>query len=221
MTADLGEIERLAGALLARVGSGERRRLLRQIAREIRNSQSARIARQQNPDGSAYARRREQRPPEPGRHAVKFLYPKGAAEPRLVLMKSWTRQGPLLTGYDVEAGGIRSFFWDKVAKWLPLDPGEQNKGAGKLRRSGHIRKAAMFRKLRLGKNLRSGGTDAEAWVGFSGRAAEIAGVHQEGGTDRPAAKAKPVRYARRVLLGLSEADRALLADRLFDHLTRA
>jgi hypothetical protein len=188
VTEDLGEIERLAGALLRQVGSAERRRLLREIAREIRGAQSARIARQQNPDGSAYARRREQRPPEPGRHAVKFLYPKGAAEPRLVLMKSWTRQGPLLTGYDAEAGGIRSFFWDKVAKWLPLDPGEQNKGAGKLRRSGHIRKAAMFRKLRLGKNLRSGATDAEAWIAFTKRAAPI------GQRPRPSRCAMPVAF---------------------------
>ncbi|MET3723818.1 hypothetical protein [Sphingomonas trueperi] len=97
---------------------------------------------------------------------MKFLYPKGAAEPRLVLMKSWTHEGNLLTGFDVEAGGARSFFWNKVDRWLPLEPEEQNKGAGKYRRKSSIRRAAMFRKLRNGRNLRAGATDREAWIGF-------------------------------------------------------
>jgi len=221
MIEDLGEIERLAGALLRKVGPSERRRLLRAIARDVQRGQSARIARQEATDGSAFAPRRQKREAKPGTYSVKFLYPKGSANPRLVLMKSWRREGPLLTGYDVEAGAIRSFFWDKVDKWLPLDQGEQNKGAGKFRRSGSIKRAAMFRKLRLGRNLRAGATDAEAWVGFSGRAADIARIHQEGLPDRPAVGAKPVRYVRRVLLGLTDAERGAIADWLFEHLVSA
>ncbi len=214
---DLHEIERIAGALLRSVSSGERRRLLRTVARDLRQAQSARIAAQRAPDGTAFPARKAKRDPEPGRYAVKFLYPKGAPDPRLVTMKSWVRQGPLLTGFDVEAGAIRSFFWDKVDRWLPVDANEQNRGAGKLRRKGSIRRAAMFRKLRNGRNLRTGATDAEAWVGFSGRAAEIARVHQEGLSDRPSVKAKPVRYARRTLLGLTEADRNRILDTLLRH----
>ncbi|MEG3085734.1 phage virion morphogenesis protein [Sphingomonas sp. PB4P5] len=218
MNDDLAEIEAIAGALLRGLGSSERRTLLRRIARDIQKSQSARIGRQQDPDGQKFAARRSKKEERPGNHTVKFLYPRGD-NARLVLMKSWVHDGPLLTGYDIEAGGIRSFFWDQVDKWLPVDPAEQNKGAGKFRRQGRIRNKAMFRKLRQARNLRADATDREAWIGFSGRAAEIASVHQEGGQDRPAAKAKPVRYARRTLLGLTNSERSRILDMLFEQIS--
>lgn len=208
------EMERIAGALIASLDGPGRRKILRGIARDIQKSQSARIAAQRNPDGSAYAPRRPKREERPGAYPVRFLYPKGAATPRLVLMKSWVRQGPLLTGFDIEAYGIRSFFWDKIDQWLPVEETDRAKSGGRLRRRGHIRRAAMFRKLRNGRNLRAGASDLEAWVGFSGRAAAIAGIHQEGLEDRPAPKAKAIRYPRRQLIGLTEAERRAILDAL-------
>lgn len=216
---ELAEIEKLAGDLLRRVSGGDRRRLLRVVARDLQKSQSTRIGRQQAADGSPFPKRREKRAETPGGHTVHFLYPKGATAPRAVLMKSWVKQGPLLTGYDIEAGGIRSFFWDEIAKWLPVEPKDEKSG-GKLRRRGGIKRAAMFRKMRLGRHLKAGASDVEAWVGFSGRAAEIARVHQEGLRDKPALKAKPVRYERRKLLGVTEADRRRIVDALLAHLAR-
>lgn len=218
MNRDLAELERIAGALLRATAPPERRRMLRAMAKDLQRAQSARIGRQQNPDGSAYVPRKTKPAPRPGNYAVKFLYPKGAAEPRLVLMKSWAHEGNLLTGYDVEAGGIRSFFWDKVDRWLPLEPEEQNKGGGKYRRQGGIRRAAMFRKLRNGRNLRAGASDREAWIGFAGRVSEIASVSQEGLMDRPSAKAKPVRYPRRELLGLTYREAGAMLDLLLRHI---
>lgn len=209
---DLAQVEAIAGALLRNVSPGERRQLLRTVARDLRGSQAARIGRQKAPDGSAFARRREKRADTAGQYPVHFLYPKGAPEPRAVLMKSWVKQGPLITGYDIEAGGVRSFFWDQIAKWLPVEKKDEAKPGGKLRRKGRIRQRAMFRKMRLSRTLKAGATDTEAWVGFSGRAAEIARVHQEGLKDRPSAKAKPVRYAKRELIGLTEAERSRILD---------
>jgi len=214
---DLAAIEAIADALIRKLSSAERRTLLRRMARGIRDSQARRIASQRAPDGAAFAPRKAKKPPAPGNYAVKFLYPKGP-NPRLVLMKSWVHEGPLITGFDVEAGGIRSFFWDKVDRWLPVQREEQNKGAGKFRRQGRIRQKAMFRKLRNGRNLRSDASDSEAWIGFSGRASEIASVHQDGLSDRPAARARPVRYARRELLGLTPAERSAALDLLLGHL---
>lgn len=219
MTDDLEQIEELAGTLLRSLAAPERRRLLRTIARDIQKSQSARIGAQQDPDGKRFAPRRAKREERPGTFAVKFLYPKGAAEPRAVFMKSWVRQGPLMTGYDIEAGGIRSFFWSDVDKWLPVERDDQNKAAGKLRRRGTIRQRAMFRKLRSTRNLKSEANDRAAWIGFSGRAAEVARIHQEGGMDRPSAKAKAVRYVQRGLLGLTQGERSRMLDRVFDHAT--
>ncbi|MFT3967101.1 MAG: phage virion morphogenesis protein, partial [Sphingobium sp.] len=115
------ELERIAGGLIASLDSSGRRRLLRAMARDIRKSQAARIAAQRDPDGTAYEPRKEKREQKPGAYPVRFLYPKGAAKPRLVLMKSWVRQGPLITGFDIEASAIRSFFWDKIDKWLPVE----------------------------------------------------------------------------------------------------
>lgn len=214
---DFGEIQALAGALLRQLGPGDRRSLLRKMARGIQKSQSDRIGRQKDPEGGAFAARRKRPELKPGTYAVKFLYPKGDPNPRAVFIKSWVHDGPMMTGFDIEAGGIRSFFYDKVAKYLPVEASEQNAGAGKLRRKGTIRQKAMFRKLRNGRNLRAGATDLEAWIGFSGRAAEIARVHQEGLREKPSRKGRAVRYAERGLLGLTQAEQSRALDMLLDH----
>ncbi|WP_294275766.1 phage virion morphogenesis protein [uncultured Sphingomonas sp.] len=217
MSEDFAPIEELAGNLLQSLSAPERRSLLRKMARALRATQSERIGRQENPDGSAYTPRRPRREVKPGNFAVKFLYPKGDANARLVFMKSWVRQGPLITGFDAEAGAIRSFFWDKVDRFLPVEPEDQNRNAGKLRRRGAIRRAAMFRKLRSGRFLKSGATDSEAWIGFTGRASLIASIHQDGGMDAPKLGGRQVRYAQRGLLGLTERERGLAIDMLLDH----
>ncbi|HWJ69124.1 MAG TPA: phage virion morphogenesis protein [Sphingobium sp.] len=217
-TDGLIELERIAGALLANMDSSGRRRIFRAMARDLRASQSARIGAQQNPDGSAFEPRRPKSAPRGRSYPLRFLYPKSAAAPRVVFMKSWVRQGQLITGYDIERGDIRSFFWDKIEKRLPVEASDAAKPGGSLRRRGAIRRAAMFRKLRGGKYLRPGASDVEIWVGFANRAAEVAGIHQKGLEDRPALKAAPVRYPRRELLGLTNAERGRMLDLLLAHL---
>ncbi|MFC3579535.1 phage virion morphogenesis protein [Sphingomonas hylomeconis] len=219
MKDDFADIQALAGALLRQLGSAERRSLLRKMARGIQKSQAERIARQRQPDGSAFAARRKRPELKPGAYAVKFLYPKGAVEPRTVFLKSWVHDGPMMTGFDIEAGGIRSFFYDKVDRYLPVEPSERNACAGRFRRKGAVRQKAMFRKLRNARNLRAGATDIEAWIGFAGRAAEIARVHQDGLGDKPSAKRRAVRYAKRGLLGLTQGERSRALDMLLDHVT--
>ncbi|WP_294266381.1 phage virion morphogenesis protein [uncultured Sphingomonas sp.] len=55
---DLAAVEQLASALLRSVAPPARRKILTAIARDIRRSQSDRIAAQKAPDGSAFAPRR-------------------------------------------------------------------------------------------------------------------------------------------------------------------
>ncbi|MBS7724587.1 phage virion morphogenesis protein [Pseudomonas lalucatii] len=55
-------------------------------------------------------------------------------------------------------------------------------------------------------------------IGFLGRTARLARVHQYGLRDRPGRGASEVQYARRQLLGLTAADLELIRDRLLDHL---
>lgn len=219
MIDDLSEIEKLASDMLRRVSAGERRRLLRTISRRVQASQRARIARQQAPDGERFAPRKDRTSTDkPGAHPLKFLYPKGEAEPRVVFMRSWVHQGRALSGYDIEKGAIRTFFWDKIAKYLPVDPAEDSV-TGPLPRRRRLRDRAMFRKLSSARFLRAGADENEAWVGFDGRASAIGWVHQDGLRDKPAPNAKAIRYARRVLLGLSSADQAMVMNMLMEHVS--
>lgn len=80
------------------------------------------------------------------------------------------------------------------------------------------KQAAMFAKLRTARWLKINATADSAEVGFMGRVARLARVHQEGLEDRPRPGAKPVRYPVRPLLGFSDADRQLVRNRLVDHL---
>lgn len=86
-------------------------------------------------------------------------------------------------------------------------------------RAGAIRRRAMFSKLRTARWLRASGTADAAEVGFAGRVARIARVHQEGLRDRATLEAPEVRYPRRAILGLVSADRETVRDLLLRHLT--
>lgn len=219
MNDDLADIERIAGSLLRQLTSGQRRSLMRRMANTLAQSQRKRIAAQRQPDGSAFAARAERRPPTAGKFAVSFLYPSGGSgAPRKVMMRSYDMQNGMMTGFDIEAGEIRSFVFDKVIKWLPVPPGQQNAGGSKLRRRGSLRRKAMFRKLASARFLRSQVDDLGFWVGFSGRAADVAQVHQHGLRDRPSLKARTITYPKRELLGATEADREAMLDALYEHM---
>ena len=146
---DLEQIQHLARDLLQRTAPAERRALLRRIAGEVRKSQSTRIGRQEQPDGSPFAARKQR-----------------------------------------ATGGSR------------------------------VRDRKMFRKLRMAKYLKAGSTGDEAWIGFSGRGAAVARVHQDGLDDSPTRGAKKVRYAKRVLLGLTAAESERALEIVLDYVTR-
>jgi len=80
-------------------------------------------------------------------------------------------------------------------------------------------KAAMFEKIRLQKNLKIEQDENQLSVGFFGRVARIARVHQEGLTDKVAKKGPEYHYPARPLLGFSATDQALICDSLIRHLT--
>jgi hypothetical protein len=66
----------------------------------------------------------------------------------------------------------------------------------------------------MAKHLKAGASDAEAYVGFGGSVSRVARIHQEGLADSPAPGMKKVRYARRVLLGLTDAEQERMLDLL-------
>ena len=86
-------------------------------------------------------------------------------------------------------------------------------------KQGRIRgKLAMFKKLRTASYLKVRGDSNAVTVGFTGRIARIARVHQYGLKDRAERGAPDVRYARRELLGFTEADISLIREQLLSYL---
>lgn len=81
------------------------------------------------------------------------------------------------------------------------------------------RKAVMFSKLRAPRFLKAKGDGTGITIGFTGRVARIARVHQYGLKDRAERGAKDVKYARREQLGLTEGELEVLRDGLLQHLT--
>lgn len=80
------------------------------------------------------------------------------------------------------------------------------------------RKVQMFQKLRTASFLKVQGDGNAISVGFTGRIARIARVHQYGLKDRAERGAPDVRYEQRQLLGFTEADLDLIRDGLLAHL---
>lgn len=58
MNEDLHEVQQWVGGLLSRLSDGERLKLARRLAADLRKSQAQRIAQQKNPDGSAFQPRK-------------------------------------------------------------------------------------------------------------------------------------------------------------------
>ncbi|MBM7128708.1 phage virion morphogenesis protein [Dyella mobilis] len=72
--------------------------------------------------------------------------------------------------------------------------------------------------LRTATWLKATATPDSANVGFFGRVARLARVHQEGAMNRVTPGGKRFRYPQRPLLGFSPADRERIRDRLLDYL---
>jgi phage virion morphogenesis protein len=88
----------------------------------------------------------------------------------------------------------------------------------KLREKKGRIKTKMFTKLKMARYLKAQGSEQAMTVGFTGRIARIARVHQYGLKDRAERGAPDVRYARRELLGLAEDDLEMIRGALLDHL---
>ncbi|WP_275098069.1 phage virion morphogenesis protein [Sedimenticola hydrogenitrophicus] len=149
MSDDLTALENWVQPLLDQLTPAARRRLLRQLAVQLRAGQQARIDRQQNPDGTPFEPRKER----------------------------------------------------------------------STRKRGRIRRQAkMFRKLRQARHLKIRTTASQVAVGYSGKTARIALVHQEGKLDRVSPGGPLYQYARRILLGFTADDRDAITETALSHL---
>lgn len=86
---------------------------------------------------------------------------------------------------------------------------------------GSIRREAMFKKIRSPKYLLLRTNAEEIALGFLGRLARIARVHQEGLTDKPQPGSPDVEYPERQLLGFTDADSDMVRQTIMKHLENA
>ena len=79
------------------------------------------------------------------------------------------------------------------------------------------RRAKMFQKLPKASYMKAKGDGQSITIGFTGRVARIARVHQYGLKDRAEANAPAVRYEQREVLGFTKADLKFIRDRLLSY----
>ena len=217
----VAELEGVASAMLASLAPAARSSLLRKVATSIRRSQARRIAEQKNPDGSPFAPRKPRKSAPDASRPIRFLYRKAGGKGRVADLKSWSGSKDRIIGFDREAGEIRTFLKSRVERYLPIE-GQADPGPleGQLRtKKGTIRRraASMFRKLRANANLKAGADPSGVWVGFTGRAARIARIHQYGLRDRVTKGGPEAKYPQREILGFSLDERQALLAMLVDH----
>ncbi|CAL4868203.1 hypothetical protein MMA231_02478 [Asticcacaulis sp. MM231] len=204
----LEELDQIAGDLLRELSATGRRGMVRKIGIELRRDQAKRIADQKNPDGTPYTPRKKKLQARRTLHAIKFLYPAhGSGQPRLVLMKSWAYMGRrTIIGFDTQSGGERTFDRTKIIRYLPLEPGEDNRGSGRMKKL-TVKQRAMFKKIRGPRFMRVKVSPDLLEVGFSGKVAQIANSHQQGKDHHPV----------RELIGFSQANRETVLDIVMRH----
>jgi phage virion morphogenesis (putative tail completion) protein len=87
-------------------------------------------------------------------------------------------------------------------------------------KAGRIKRKAMFAKLRQARYLRAETDSQGIAIGFAGRVARVARIHQLGESDRVAPGGPRYKYPARVLLGFTDADREMIRDMLLAHIVK-
>lgn len=98
--------------------------------------------------------------------------------------------------------------------FIPRKPRNLPK-AKHLREKAHrIRRRAMFIKLKMTRFLKRENDAQSLTIGFTGRAARLAYVHQYGKTDQVAPGGPRYRYPARVLLGLTQEEKEMIREKV-------
>lgn len=145
MDDDLEKLAEWVAPLLEKLSNNERRKLMQNVARDLRRRNQQRIRRNINPDGQPF-------------------------EPRL------------------------------------------------RRKSGQVKRAAMFRKLPFVRFLRLDTTPESAAIGWLGRTGRIAGIHHYGLRAPVRPGGRDYQYPERRLLGFSREDHSAITDLIINHL---
>ncbi|MEB6540296.1 phage virion morphogenesis protein [Serratia plymuthica] len=206
-TALFHQLDQVFADILGGMSPAGRIRTAREVGRMLRQSQSRRIARQENPDGSKFEKRR--RKVMHSQAGIGFIW---NGETRR--LKNWRAtkgsRGRMLTGFDEDRGAVRSFYREDIERYLEINFTQTRKDTTKA--------DPMFRRLRTARFLKARADASGATVGYTGVAARIARTHQYGLRDRVNKSGAVATYPQRELLGLTKADRMAIARSVIDSL---
>lgn len=190
--------------LLTRMSQGQRRQLAKEITRDLRRSQIKRISQQKNPDGSPYTKRKAnfitvQR-------EIQFMW-----HGQKRTLRNWRGNSKTITGQDANKKAQRSFRKSDIQRYISIKK-------DKISTERKTKQTRMFKKLATARFLRAYNSDKEAVIYFLPSAANIAGVHQFGLTER-IGNAK-ITYPSRQLLGLTPQEIRHIENQIIDFLSR-
>ncbi|ENJ7581517.1 phage virion morphogenesis protein [Providencia rettgeri] len=190
--------------LLTRMSQGQRRQLAKEITRDLRRSQIKRISQQKNPDGSPYTKRKAnfitvQR-------EIQFMW-----HGQKRTLRNWRGNSKTITGQDANKKAQRSFRKSDIQRYISIKK-------DKISTERKTKQTRMFKKLATARFLRAYNSDKEAVIYFLPSAANIAGVHQFGLTER-IGNAK-ITYPSRQLLGLTLEEIRHIESQIIDFLSR-
>ncbi|HEJ7039444.1 TPA: phage virion morphogenesis protein [Serratia liquefaciens] len=201
------QLDQVFADILGGMSPAGRLRTAREVGRMLRQSQSRRIARQENPDGSKFEKRR--RKVLHSQAGIGFIW---NGETRR--LRNWRAtkgsRGRMLTGFDEGRGAIRSFYREDIERYLDINFTQTRKDT--------TRADPMFRRLRTARFLKARADAGGATVGYTGVAARIARTHQYGLRDRVNKSGAVATYPQRQLLGITKADRMAIARSVIDSL---
>lgn len=100
-----------------------------------------------------------------------------------------------------------------------FDPRKPQRKTKAREASGRIRRE-MFAKLRTARHLKMSTSAEEVSIGFLGRTAQIARVHQDGLQDEVSPGGPVVRYPARQLLGFTKEDVEAIKDVILESISR-
>ncbi|WP_272578473.1 phage virion morphogenesis protein [Providencia sp. PROV260] len=190
--------------LLNRMSQGQRRQLAKEITRDLRRTQIKRISQQKNPDGSPYTKRKAnfitvQR-------EIQFMW-----HGQKRTLRNWRGNSKTITGQDANKKAQRSFRKSDIQRYISIKK-------DKISTERKTKQTRMFKKLATARFLRAYNSDKEAVIYFLPSAANIAGVHQFGLTER-IGNAK-ITYPSRQLLGLTPQEIRHIENQIIDFLSR-
>ncbi|WP_162618350.1 phage virion morphogenesis protein [Salinicola socius] len=200
--------------LLDKLEPAERKKLAREIGTALRKRQQQRIRKQKNPDGTPYPARVGKKKRRRARKRLRFIYEKPGHEAEEREIVNWFSTPETYFGFDQRhAGALRTFKKRRVVRVIEID---LTPVADPRKKRGSSNEA-MFEKLRNARYLKMKASADQVSLGYEGRIAHIARIHQEG-------KRAPVNahleydYPERKLLGATPDDIEMIHDMLVRHL---